>query len=803
MSDKKPHGFPLNETDGKDYRFREIAEVLPMPVFITDTEGCLTYFNPAAVQFSERKPELGSDQWPGNWKFCYRNGKPMPHEKDPVAGILKEGGSINGEEVIAERPGGRRIWFEVYSSPLHDEQEKVIGGIHLLIDVTERKQADKQHQRNEQKLNDFFENATQSLHWVGPNGIILRANQTELDMLGYSHDEYVGRHIADFYVEKEVIDDILRRLKAGEELHDYEARMRCRDGSIKHVLISSNVFREGGEFIHTRCITRDITERKKTEKELAKVTAESEWQRRLYETIISNTPDLMYVFDLNYRFIFANEAILDMWGRALEESIGKRLLEVGYEPWHAEMHEREIDQVIAAKKPVRGEVPFPHARLGQRIYDYILVPVFNDRGDVEAVAGTTRDITERKQNEHSNALLGAIIENSNDAIISKNLDGIITSWNPGAERMFGYTAEEVTDQPVTILIPPDRLDEETEILERLKRGEKVSHFETIRLRKDGTPLEVSLTISPIRNSSDQIIGASKIARDITRQKEAEEKLKKMNETLEKRVEKRTSSLLSYQDQLRSLASELSKAEERERQRLATDLHDNLGQILAVGKMNLDLLQSQKHKLPDGAASDVAELADLVNDAIRYTRDLMSDLKPPPSLDKKDLVANIRWLADKMEKHDLEVSIKDDGQPKQLSEEIRTTLRQCVRELLFNVLKHAGVNEARVVLSSLKDEVLITVEDEGKGFNMKGKIPAPTEDGGFGLFNIHERMDMLGGSLEIISKPGKGSKLILRVPNDEIGGMLSGNERTVIPISKSDEQSENHGLARKQSSDDIL
>jgi PAS domain S-box-containing protein len=122
-------------------------------------------------------------------------------------------------------------------------------------------------------------------------------------------------------------------------------------------------------------------------------------QRRLYETIISSTPDLVYVFDLNARFIFANEALLQMWGRSLEESIGKSLLEIGYEPWHAEMHERELGEVIATKRPIRGEVAFPHAKLGRRIYDYIFVPVFDDGGEVEAIAGTTRDITEHKQTE--------------------------------------------------------------------------------------------------------------------------------------------------------------------------------------------------------------------------------------------------------------------------------------------------------------------------------------------------------------------------------------------------------------------
>ncbi len=120
---------------------------------------------------------------------------------------------------------------------------------------------------------------------------------------------------------------------------------------------------------------------------------------RVYEAIVGSTPDLMYVFDLNYRFIYANKALLSMWGKTYEESMGRYLIELGYEPWHAAMHEREIDQVKVTKMPVRGEVSFPHATLGRRMYDYILAPVLDEHGEVQAVAGTTRDISDLKMAE--------------------------------------------------------------------------------------------------------------------------------------------------------------------------------------------------------------------------------------------------------------------------------------------------------------------------------------------------------------------------------------------------------------------
>lgn len=141
-------------------------------------------------------------------------------------------------------------------------------------------------------------------------------------------------------------------------------------------------------------------ERKRAESALARLTFESEQQRRLYETILSSTPDFVYVFDLNHRFTFVNDALLKTWGKTREEALGRNCLELGYEKWHAEMHDREIETVIATRKPIRGEVPFNGAN-GRRIYDYIFVPVIGKNGEVEAIAGATRDVTERKQAELS------------------------------------------------------------------------------------------------------------------------------------------------------------------------------------------------------------------------------------------------------------------------------------------------------------------------------------------------------------------------------------------------------------------
>ena len=137
------------------------------------------------------------------------------------------------------------------------------------------------------------------------------------------------------------------------------------------------------------------------------------------------------------------------------------------------------------------------------------------------------DITERKRAEETNARLAALVDSSEDAIIGKTLEGIVVSWNRGAERIFGYTAEEVLGQPITALIPPDRSDEEPKVIERLRRGEHIEHFDTMRRRKDGEEIAVSLTISPIKDEAGTIIGISKIARDISERQRAKEELERL------------------------------------------------------------------------------------------------------------------------------------------------------------------------------------------------------------------------------------------------------------------------------------
>lgn len=213
--------------------------------------------------------------------------------------------------------------------------------------------------------------------------------------------DWMAKYIPDDEEQKKVqaaIDDAITEKKTFELEH----RVLQADGSWGWTLSRAVPILDDDEnIIEWFGTAADVTERKRVEQALLEARERSDKEKRVYEAIASGTPDLIYVFDLNYRFTYVNKALLEMWGKTWDTAIGRNLLENGYEPWHAEMHEREIDLIKSTKRQLRGEVGFPHATLGVRTYDYILTPVFDEKGEVEAVAGITRDVTERKLLEQS------------------------------------------------------------------------------------------------------------------------------------------------------------------------------------------------------------------------------------------------------------------------------------------------------------------------------------------------------------------------------------------------------------------
>ncbi|MCC6329711.1 MAG: PAS domain S-box protein [Acidobacteria bacterium] len=774
-------------------------------------------------------------------------------------------------------------------------------------------------------------------------------------------------------------------------------------------------------------LIEEVAERSWPALERAQAEDALERQRLLYEGVLTTTPDLAYIFDLDHRFIYANEGLLTMWGKTWDEAIGRNCLELGYEPWHAEMHDREIEQVVATKQPIRGEVPFT-GTFGRRIYDYILTPVLDARGEVIAIAGTTRDVTDinqakedlresearfrsladsspvlmwrtdhtgavfvnrhyleyfgqpfeaiagmgwakflhpddadayiatyrdawerqesfesqcrfrrhdgeyrwlhnvgsphrapdgsflglvggstdvterrlaeedarrareyaeatlrsssvpllvlesdlrvvtgneafyrrfavtheetegrlvydlgngqwnipklrelledilpheswfehfevehefesigrkvmllnarrmevvkggperiilviedittRKRAEEGMARLAAIVEASDDAIISKDLDGIIRTWNTGAEKIFGYTAAEAVGRPVTLLMPPDRLDEEPYILERIRHGETVVHYETVRRRKDGSQLHVSLTVSPIRDETGKVIGASKVARDVSERVLYEEELQRAHDELEGRVEQRTSELsmanmaltaeIEERRELEKIRADLVHrivgAQEDERKRIARDLHDQLGQRLTALRLKLASLRDNVSDSPQVESVDqLVEIAARLDSDVSF---LAAELRPA-SLDDFGLQEALRMYASEWS---ILFGIRAEfhsnvGPNARLSEDAEIHLYRIAQEALNNISKHANASEATVTLERFKKGVALVIEDNGVGFDTSAE-PEAVDGHGYGLAGIAERAKLIRAEFEVESTPGSGTAIYVRIP----------------------------------------
>ncbi|WP_157470888.1 PAS domain-containing sensor histidine kinase [Gracilimonas tropica] len=275
------------------------------------------------------------------------------------------------------------------------------------------------------------------------------------------------------------------------------------------------------------------------------------------------------------------------------------------------------------------------------------------------------------------------------------------------------------------------------------------------------PAWFDYTFSPIRYSNGEISGVINIAVEVTERVQALDGLKELNEYLEQKVKERTATLEEYKDQLQNLTYQLNFAKERERHALAGHLHDHVGQLLDLSVIKID--QLKRSVQDEKVLEKMKKLREVIMLANNNTRDFVHELKPPPIFEKENMEELLWWLAQRMKKYDLQIHIKDDGKPKPISAEVHKVLYESVRELCFNIIKHANINEASIELSEKNSEILIIINDRGRGFNINEKKSGMTGKGGFGLFNIQERLQMLGGSLMIESQAGKGTKVTLSAP----------------------------------------
>jgi PAS domain S-box-containing protein len=451
----------------------------------------------------------------------------------------------------------------------------------------------------------------------------------------------------------------------------------------------------------------------------------------VFRDAFNASPIGIAVENLEGQPLFANRFLCSMLGFSEEEMRGKHCVdfsppEDAKKDWalFEQLRAGLIDRYQIDKRFVRRD--------GSLVWGRLNISLLN-RTPVLVVA-LVEDITKKRTAEQAQLKNAAIVGLFEDAMISGNLDEVIESWSAGAERIFGYTESEAVGQPITIVIPPELQDEEHKILEGLRMGACIEHYESIRITKAGKKINVSVSIAPIKDSSGSTMGFLKMARDITEQKRAE---------------------AAFADVSRKMV----EIQEKERMRIARDLHDDINQRLALLAVQIEQL---KQNSPTSAVELNCRLTDVWEVINEVSRDvqLISHQLHSPRLELLGVVAALRGLCREFAaRHSVEIDFRNDDITQPVRYEISLCLFRISQEALQNAARHSGVKQFEMRLGSSANHLYLTVADHGAGFDVESAM----DKGGLGLLSMRERVRLVGGAIAIESKPTVGTTIRVRVP----------------------------------------
>jgi PAS domain S-box-containing protein len=563
---------------------REILTKLPLPCYVLDGNGFFLFYNKEAARLWGRRPEIGKEQWSGAFRLLTLDGKELPASLCPVAGALRERRSIHGVESVLERPDGSRRVVAEYAHPLIDAEGNYLGLVGIQTDITDQHETQEARRRSQELFRDIADHAPVMVWVTDPGGSCTFLSQSWYAFTGQTEETGLGSGwLSAIHPEdREATLAPSAAARARREGYRVEYRLMHASSEYRRVMeVATPRFGSQGEFLGYLGAVLDISAQKNAAESAASAT-----QPLQLATGATGLGRWDY-FPASGSLIWDSRC-KELFGLPPDAAVDYDVFLAGIHPDDRERIDQTFKRVLDSAGDGAMDVEYRTIGLVDRHERWIRANgrAFFEGGVARRFMGTVQDITDRRKAEEAVERLAAIVESSEDAIISKDLNGTIMSWNLGAERLFGYPAEEAIGKPITMLIPEDRLDEEREILDRIGQGQRMEHYETVRQCKDGTRVEVSLTISPLRDKAGVIIGASKIARNITERKRTERELEQAKEAAEAANRSKDKFLAVLSHELRTpLTPVLMTAALRERD---PDLPPSLQADMAMIRRNVEL-----------------------------------------------------------------------------------------------------------------------------------------------------------------------------------------------------------------------
>jgi PAS domain S-box-containing protein len=738
-------------------RFRSAMNNMVEGVYTLDSQGRATFINRSAEEMlGWQSTELLGKKMHDVIHYKHGDGTPFPAADCPIVRVIEDGNELREFEDICIRKDGT-MFPAVFSSSAIKTEGKIAGIVVSFRDDTRRRETEEALRYSEGLYRAIGESIDYGVWICDAKGQNVYFSPSFLNLVGLTQEQCSELGWTHSLHPEEAAETVKAWQECVREGRFWEREHRFRgvDGRWHHILARGGPIRNAdGKILYWAGINLDIQNRKESELALLRSTTQ-------FQLVTDTMAVAVTRCSRDLRFMWVNPRYAAWVGKPAEEIVGHSIDEVlGKERF--EQLKGYIARVLEGK-PVSYQEQIHFKGIGSRWISVAYSPTFDAEGIADGWVASLVDVTDRRQRDAELAKQARLLDFSFNAVILWDTQARITYWNKGAEELYGWTHDEAMGQVPHALLRTDFPEALSSIMAHLRREERWQG-ELVHRHKNGQRLTVLSRWALTRDPETGAESITEINIDITKTKDAERELHSLVQTLEARITQRTQDLESATEKLRELSGRLLQTQDEERRRIARELHDGVGQLLAALKMNLSKLNREKRRLSPEAAQSMDENASLIEQASQEIR-TMSHLLHPPLLDEVGLDSALRWYVDGFaERSKIQVALQlepDFGE--NLPRDLALALFRIVQESLTNVHRHSGSATARVSVTRTARQICLEVKDEGRGIPAEvHSMIASGQSSGVGLRGMRERVRQFGGRLEVHS--GKeGTRVVTVLP----------------------------------------